>query len=97
MKENPLKKLETFGQSIWLDYIRRDLITSGELRRLIEEDGLRGMTSNPSIFEKAIAESNIYDQDIHDMALNKKNVKAIYESLSQHDVQDAADEFRVSI
>lgn len=72
MQENPLKKLETFGQSIWLDYIRRDLITSGELRRLIEEDGLSGMTSNPAIFENAIAESNIYDQNIHDLALNKK-------------------------
>jgi transaldolase len=89
-----LKKLETLGQSIWLDYIRRDLIASGELRRLIEEDGLRGMTSNPSIFEKAIAESHIYDQDIRDMALKTKDVKAIYEALSQRDVQNAADEFR---
>ena len=62
MKDNPVKQLEALGQSIWLDYIRRDLITSGELRRLIEEDGLRGMTSNPSIFEKAIAESNLYDR-----------------------------------
>jgi transaldolase len=61
---------------------------------LIEEDGLRGMTSNPSIFEKAIAESHIYDQDIRDMALKKKDVKAIYETLSQRDVQSAADEFR---
>jgi transaldolase len=94
MKNNPLKQLETLGQSIWLDYIRRDLIASGELRRLIEEDGLRGMTSNPSIFEKAIAESHIYDWDISDMALKKKDVKAIYESLSQRDVQNAADEFR---
>jgi len=73
MKENPLKKLEALGQSIWLDYIRRDLIASGELRRLIEEDGLRGMTSNPSIFEKAIAESNLYDRDIRDMASRKKS------------------------
>jgi transaldolase len=89
-----LKKLGTLGQSIWLDYIRRDLIASGELRRLIEEDGLRGMTSNPSIFEKAIAESHIYDQDIHDMALKTKDVKTIYEALSQRDVQNAADEFR---
>ena len=94
MKDNPLKKLETLGQSIWLDYIRRDLIASGKLRRLIEEDGLRGMTSNPSIFEKAIAESHIYDQDIRDMALKKKSIKAIYEALSQRDVQNAADEFR---
>lgn len=94
MKDNPLKKLETLGQSIWLDYIRRDLIASGELRRLIEEDGLRGMTSNPSIFEKAIAESHIYDQDIRDMDLKKKDVKTIYEAISQRDVQNAADEFR---
>jgi transaldolase len=89
-----LKKLEKLGQSIWLDYIRRDLIASGELRRLIDEDGLRGMTSNPSIFEKAIAESHIYDQDIRDMALMKKDVKTIYEALSQRDVRNAADEFR---
>ena len=94
MKENPLKALEKLGQSIWLDYIRRDLIISGELRRLIREDGLRGMTSNPSIFEKSIAESHIYDKEIHDLALQKKNVKAIYEIISQIDVQNAADEFR---
>jgi transaldolase len=94
MKDNPLRKLGTLGQSLWLDYIRRDLIEGGELLRLIEEDGLRGMTSNPSIFEKAIAESTIYDQDIRDIALKKKDVKAIYETLSQRDVQNAADEFR---
>lgn len=94
MRENPLKKIETFGQSIWLDYIRRDLITSGELRRLIDDDGLRGITSNPSIFEKAIAGSNIYDQQIHDLTLRKKNNTEIYELISQQDVQNAADEFR---
>jgi transaldolase len=94
MKDNPLKKLGTLGQSIWLDYIRRDLIASGELRRLIYEDGLRGMTSNPSIFEKAIAESDIYEQDIRDLALKGKDVNSIYEALSQRDVQNAADEFR---
>src|SRR5664280_307329 len=94
MINNPLNRLAMLGQSIWLDYIRRDLMASGELRRLIEEDGLRGMTSNPSIFEKAIAGSHIYDGDIRDMALTKKDVKAIYEALSQRDVQSAADEFR---
>ena len=94
MKDNPLKKLGTLGQSIWLDYIRRDLMVSGELRRLIEEDGLRGMTSNPSIFEKAIAGSHDYDEDIRVMVLEGKDVKAIYEALSQRDVQSAADEFR---
>jgi len=86
--------LGTFGQSIWLDYIRRDLITSGQLRCLIEEDGLRGMTSNPSIFEKAIVDSHEYDEDIRAMAGEGKDVKSIYETLSQRDVQSAADEFR---
>ena len=94
MSSNPLKRLGALGQSIWLDYIRRDLISSGGLRRLIEEDGLRGMTSNPSIFEKAIADSHDYDEDIRAMALDGKGVGAIYESLSQRDVQSAADEFR---
>ena len=94
MKSNPLKQLETLGQSIWLDYIRRDLIAGGGLRRLIKEDGLRGMTSNPSIFEKAIADSHDYDADIRAMALKGKGTKEIYEALSQRDVQNAADEFR---
>jgi transaldolase len=94
MKDNPLKKLGTLGQSIWLDYIRRDLIVSGELRRLIKEDGLRGMTSNPSIFEKAIAGSHDYDEDILVMSRELRGVKAIYEALTQRDVRSAADEFR---
>ena len=94
MKANPLKQLEKFGQSIWLDYIRRDLITGGGLRRLIEEDGLRGMTSNPAIFEKAILESHDYDADIQAMVREGKDAKEIYEAISLHDVQSAADEFR---
>ena len=93
-KENPLKRLGTLGQSIWMDYIRRDLIVSGELRRLIEEDGIRGMTSNPAIFEKAIAGSHDYDEDIRAQALMGKDIETIYASISQHDVQSAADEFR---
>ncbi|MDD2467865.1 MAG: transaldolase family protein [Desulfobulbus sp.] len=88
-RENPLKRLGTLGQSIWLDYIRRDLIVSGELRRLIEEDGIRGMTSNPAIFEKAIAGSNDYDEDIRAQALLGKDIETIYASISQHDVQNA--------
>jgi len=94
MKNNPLKQLETLGQSVWLDYIRRDIILNGELRRLIREDGLRGMTSNPSIFEKAIVESHDYDSDIHGMINDKKDAMKIYEAISQRDVQSAADEFR---
>jgi transaldolase len=94
MRNNPLKQLGTLGQSVWLDYIRRDLIVSGELRRLIEEDGLRGMTSNPAIFEKAIMASHDYDADIQNMAVQGKGAQEIYEALSQRDVQSAADEFR---
>ena len=94
MKDNPLKELAALGQSIWLDYIRRNLMVSGKLRRLIEEDGLRGMTSNPSIFEKAIVESHDYDEDIRAMVLDGKGVTEIYEALSQGDVQSAADNFR---
>jgi len=94
MNKNPLKRLEKFGQSIWLDYIRRDLIASGELLQLIENDGLRGMTSNPAIFQKAIAESDIYDADIRKMAKQNKDINTIYETISQEDVQKAADVFR---
>lgn len=93
IKTNPLKEIGAFGQSIWLDYIRRDLIVTGELHHLIEEDGLSGMTSNPSIFEKAIVDGNNYDADIRSMSLEGKDVKAIYEALTQHDVRMAADEF----
>jgi transaldolase len=94
MKPNALVQLGTLGQSIWLDYIRRDLIAGGELKRLIEEDGLRGMTSNPAIFEKAIDESHDYDEDIRTQTLAGKDAKAIYETISQRDVQSAADVFR---
>jgi transaldolase len=94
MEENPLKKLEALGQSIWLDYIRCDLITSGKLKLMIKEDGLRGMTSNPSIFEKAIAESHIYDKDISEIAIKEKNIQLIYETICLRDVQNAADEFK---
>lgn len=94
MKENPLLKLHNFGQSIWMDYIRRQLITSGELKRLIEEDGLVGVTSNPSIFDKAIAGSHDYDHDIRAMALQGKGREEIYQTLTVEDVQRAADLFR---
>ncbi|QTR54815.1 transaldolase [Thiothrix unzii] len=94
MKHNPLQRLATFGQSIWLDYIRRDLISSGELQRLIENDDLRGITSNPAIFEKAITDSHAYDTAIRELAQQGNNAEAIYETLSQQDVQSAADAFR---
>jgi transaldolase len=93
MKTNPLKQLDTLGQSLWLDYIRRDLITSGRLQHMIQEDGIRGMTSNPSIFEKAIAESDGYDEAIRALVLREKSAKEIYETITERDVQSAAYEF----
>jgi transaldolase len=93
MTNNPLQKLESFGQSIWLDYIKRDMFASGKLKKLIVDDSLRGMTSNPSIFEKAISESTDYDNDIHIMSRAGKSVVDIYEALTLKDVQEAADEF----
>ncbi len=88
---NPLRKLEELGQSIWIDFIRRGMISSGELRRLIEDDGVSGVTSNPSIFEKAIVDSHDYDSAIRSMAIAGKNIKEIYEILAVEDIQSVAD------
>jgi transaldolase/glucose-6-phosphate isomerase len=89
---NPLVQLHTFGQSIWLDYIRRDLLQGGELQRLITEDGLRGMTSNPAIFEKAIAGSTQYQDFLDSLAIRTDlDAKGRYELLAVRDIQDAAD------
>jgi transaldolase / glucose-6-phosphate isomerase len=92
--ENPLKQLARFGQSIWLDYIRRSLMTSGDLRRMVEEDGLGGMTSNPSIFEKAMGGAEYADY-LAELRKNKTlDSKGIYEGLAIRDIQDAADVLR---
>lgn len=89
---NPLNQLRELGQSIWLDYIRRDLF-DGELARLIEEDDLAGMTSNPTIFDSAISDSDLYDDDIRSAGGNVKP-DAVFERLAVTDVQRAADHFR---
>ena len=94
MKTNHLKLLETFGQSVWLDYLRRDLITRKELQKLIFNDGLKGITSNPTIFESALANSYEYDDDIKSLTLEGKDVNYIYESIIMTDIKSAADEFR---
>ena len=93
MNKNPLKQLGALGQSVWLDYISRELLLSGELRRLIQQDGLMGMTSNPAIFEKTIDVGTDYDADIEVMASKGMEISSIYEALTQRDVQMAADEF----
>jgi len=89
---NTLKDLLQFGQSVWLDYIRRNLITSGELKRLVDEDGLRGMTSNPSIFEKAISASTDYADLLTSLkSRTDLDAKGRFEILAIRDIQDAAD------
>jgi len=92
--ENPLKQLARFGQSIWLDYIRRSLMTSGDLRKMVEEDGLGGMTSNPSIFEKAMGGAEYADYLAQLRKDKTLDAKGIYEGLAIRDIQDAADVLR---
>jgi transaldolase len=94
MSSNPLRTLTELGQSVWYDYIRRDLYQGPELRRLIEEDSLRGMTSNPTIFQQAIAASELYDDAIRRLGEEGKEPAAIFEALAVEDVSRAADAFR---
>jgi transaldolase len=91
---NPLKALLTYGQSPWMDYIRRDLLTSGQLKKYIDNDGLRGMTSNPAIFEKAITGSNLYDDVLNSPEAKKLDANGVFEKIAIRDVQDACDVFK---
>jgi transaldolase len=92
--KNPLKGLLDFGQSPWMDYVRRDLLTGGELQKLIHNDGLRGMTSNPSIFAKAISTSKDYSDILESPDSKKLNATQVYEKIAVRDIQDAADIFK---
>src|SRR5713226_3976336 len=92
---NPLLQLADYGQAVWLDYIRRGLITTGELERLVREDGLRGVTSNPTIFEKAIAGSTDYSQALEELQRRHDlDAMGLYEQLAIRDIQDAAEVLR---
>lgn len=94
MTDSPLKRLHQLGQSPWLDFIQRGLLGGGELARMIEQWGVSGMTSNPVIFNKAIAETNDYDADIARLTSAGNSAVQIYESLAFDDVRHAADLFR---
>ena len=93
METNRVKQLHDFEQSIWLDLIDRQLMNSGSLQRLISEDGVRGLTSNPAIFEKAISGSSDYDDDIRQLAREGKSNEAIFYGVAISDIQRAADMF----
>src|SRR3984885_16325462 len=92
--KNPLKALNDYGQSPWMDYIRRDLLTSGGLKKMIDNDGLRGMTSNPTIFEKAITGGTYYSDITDSPDAKKLDAKGVYEKIAIRDVQDATDIFK---
>jgi transaldolase/glucose-6-phosphate isomerase len=91
---NPLKGLLEYGQSPWMDYIRRDLLTGGGLKKMIEQDGLHGMTSNPSIFEKSITGSTLYNDILQSPEAKKLDAKGLFEKIAIRDVQDACDIFK---
>lgn len=91
MGKNPVYQIENFGQSIWYDNIERSILTSGKLEKMVEEDGISGVTSNPTIFEKAITQSSDYDPEIKEMAGENKTAEEVYESLTIKDVTLAAD------
>ena len=90
---NPLNRLHALGQSIWLDYLRRDMLENGTQARLIRDDDLSGQTSNPTIFQKAIAESDLYDEDIRAAGADA-DPAAVLESIMIEDIRTAADLFR---
>src|SRR2546429_522578 len=95
MSDNPLTQLAALGQSVWLDLIKRSMLTpGGQMQKLIESDGVRGVTSNPAIFEKAINGSADYDNEIRTLGKKGLNTTEIYENLAVDDVGRAADFFR---
>src|SRR5678815_2087772 len=97
MAENPLQKLNAAGQSIWLDFIARTILRNGDLQRRIREDALTGMTSNPTIFEKALAEGAEYDDQIRAVAgAGELTAMELFELIATTDVRDACDAFRAT-
>lgn len=94
METNKVKRIHNFGQSIWLDFFDRKIMNNGELKKLIDEDGIRGVTSNPAIFEKAISSSDDYNEDIIELSQQKNSNDEIFYALAVKDIQRAADFFK---
>jgi transaldolase/glucose-6-phosphate isomerase len=93
MPNNPLRELQKLGQSPWHDNIRRDLLTTGKLRQMVKAGDITGLTSNPTIFEQAIGQTNIYDEALAELALAGKSAAEIFDALSIEDIRAAADVF----
>ncbi|OQP64194.1 transaldolase [Niastella vici] len=94
MSDNKIKQIQDFGQRIWLDFFDREILNSGKLKKMIEEDGIGGVTSNPSIFEKAISSSSDYDEDLRSLIQTKRSYDVIFFSLAVKDIKRAADLFK---
>ncbi len=94
MAKNTIYQIKEYGQSIWMDYLDRELIESGELKRKVEQDGIRGITSNPKTFSEAVMGSDKYDADIKRAAEANQSLQDIYEALIFKDIQDACDILR---
>lgn len=94
METNKVKQIHSFGQSIWLDFINREIMTNGKLKSLIDDDGVRGVTSNPAIFEKAISSSSDYDADIRELSDSDKTNEEIFFGIAVKDIQKATDMFK---
>ncbi len=91
---NPLRELNKFGQSVWYDNLNRELLVSGELQRMVDEDGVSGGTSNPSIFEKAVIAGTAYDEHLRRLVDKGRELPEIYDELTVTDVCQSADVFR---
>jgi transaldolase len=94
MSENPLRQLYDYGQSFWFDSLSREMIVNGDLKRMIEDDGLRGITSNPTIFHEAVSKSDLYDETIAREARQGKSSKEIFDVIAQEDIRAACDLLR---
>src|SRR6266496_1173249 len=94
MSKTRLQELSEHGQSVWLDYLSRDILESGKLAEMANRDAVVGVTSNPTIFQKAIASGNAYDEQLKELLEAEEDLKEIFLALSAEDVQDACDAVR---
>src|SRR6059058_1383788 len=95
MPKSPLQQLSALGQSVWIDFLSRDLLQTGELARKMDEDAVVGVTSNPTIFQKAISQGNRYDAQLKEiLEAGEENAKEIFLQLSSYDIADACDLLR---
>src|SRR6266498_5277455 len=94
MPDSRLHRLSALGQSVWIDFLSRDLVHQGELGRMMEEDAVTGVTSNPTIFQKAISQGNAYDDQLRELLGHEQDAKEIFIALAGRDIGEACDLMR---